>query len=327
MSTVHSATAATTKTLTHVTPHSSCWNNRTVIVLGIIGIGIFIAYRYFTRDDGSTQPPQRRGRFSPTDEHSFGSGAINLSHLAALNPTIVNKQSLPFNHSAAGIFRVNAERIVHHSLGSSVEEVFIECSYKGQPFFTQRMTPGPSLEAYVPEIPYMENMTVKIIHRGLNRVEADLRIDQDMSIYELVPSGRQWKFEPHQYATPKSVRDPYDMRQRDPEAPLSISISSDGQIKFSEARSPGAICSIENQSNTVRILFFQILGIHRNLPPNEVHGLPIVVLPGTTKDLPSGFFRRSWEIAYETVNKASPPENTTLQLLQIRDTVSDPVES
>jgi hypothetical protein len=156
-------------------------------------------------------------------------------------------------------------------------------------------------------------------------VEADLHIDQAMSVYEVVAGDRQWKFEPHPYATPKSVREPYDMRQRDPRAPLSISIGSDGQIEFSEARNSGANCSIVNLSNTVHILFFQILGIHRNLPPNEVHGLPIVVFPGTTKDLPSYFFRQSWKIAYETDNKASPPENTTLQLLQIRDTVSGPV--
>ena len=113
MSTVHSATAAT-KALTHVTPRSSLWNTRTVIVLGIIGVGIFIIYRYFTRDDDSTQPSQRRGRLYRTDDHPFGEEAINLGDLATLNPILVNRQNLPFDHSAAGIFRVNAERIVHH---------------------------------------------------------------------------------------------------------------------------------------------------------------------------------------------------------------------
>lgn len=312
MAPIHST--AISRTLPHSEPNNFWVNSRRVLLLAGAGATLYFLYRFFTRSD---------------------SPVLKQRSLVSLFPEVSKNAThyIPF-YPAIGIFRIDKDLLITQAqltlppvLRNTIEEVFMECSYRGQPFCTQLMAPGPYLEVYIPEIPSKEKMTLRLSHKDYNLVEVDLQTHDDMSIYQIVLNGHEGKTQQHPYTLPKPVGQLYNRNGRDPEAPVLISILENMPLRFTNltpSDSTEFICKIVNRSNDIHILFFQILGIHTHLAEDERYALPVVISPRTTKELPRDFFNKNWKLVYKCVNGTNPPADTTLQLLYVRDTISSP---
>ncbi len=283
--------------LPHLNRQSSPWNNRTVVLLvGLASLALCFVFLFF----------RRQGQNKPT---------LSNSPYAVLFPRCVNTTlKAPFKNFAQGIIRLEAAEItLSHLRKNLIERIFIECSYQGNPFFTQPMTPGTSFEVFVADMPYNEEMRIKIIHNGESKIVTTFTPKKPMGIYDIVDENGAWKVALQDQPVPQRL---YSMgiHQRDLDQPLSIAIDGAGKITLlSPTPEPKKYYSIENQGSKIYIIFFEILCHHTD----QNFAIPIVVHPACPKNLPEKFLRRCVADAYQTVNKEPHPPDASLTVFNI----------